>query len=151
MKVFTCVRTHPGGILVPKVNITRRPKSSLLCNLRGFFVFVVFEVLYTIPMSFRIITNMLRRLKTFNLIKKIIFGHFGTLFKELDPLKMIKGSEISIVILRPKFTIMAGPEARDFCSQYPVGCERIRPNGRTHESNRYLLAHIYNPEPGISR
>ena len=26
---------------------------------------------------------------------------------------------------------MAAPEARDFCSQYPVGLEGIRPNGRT--------------------
>ena len=34
----------------------------------------------------------------------MIFGHFRTVFKHLDPLKMILGSEISIVILRPKFT-----------------------------------------------
>ena len=29
--------------------------------------------------------------------------------------------------------IMAGSEARDLCSQYPVGLEGIRPNGRTKQ------------------
>ena len=35
--------------------------------------------------------------------------------------------------------IMAAPEARDFCSQYPVGREGIRLNDRTMHCLRYTI------------
>ena len=66
-----------GNVDFPHIKSITPTEIESSIQLKSFFVFAVFEVMYTIPMSFRIITNMLRRLKTFNLIKKIIFGHFG--------------------------------------------------------------------------
>ena len=39
---------------------------------------------------------------------------------------------------------MAGPEARDFCSQYPLGLEGIRPNGRTQQDSGIIKSQNVN-------
>ena len=64
-----------------------------------FFIIIAFEVIYTIPMSFPTIANMLCRLEGLNLFQKNIFDDFGTMFKRFDPLNVILESEISVVIL----------------------------------------------------